>query len=159
MSLNIRNLSFKNKFTNASGILSEHPYLLKAWEESGIGAIITKSITLREKLPNYFSHDQNKYLILRGQDYTINSLGLHNKGSFWWKKELKKYKFSIPLIISVASVANDIKEYQKIMTNLEDFADGWELNISCPNIIGKEPIAHDLDLFEDLLSSLKIITF
>lgn len=53
----IENLKLKNRFTNASGIFSDHPFLLQVWEEAGIGGLVTKSITLVEKKPNFLSYD------------------------------------------------------------------------------------------------------
>ncbi len=149
----IANIQFENVLMNASGVFSDSPYLLKEWEEAGVGGVVTKSITMDEKKPNQFSYGDGKIICIRGNGYTINSMGLPNKGLAWWEKELQKIKYGVPLIVSVATHTGNFTEYQKIVNDLENFANMFEINVSCPNT-ANEIIAYNLDSLEDLLSKL-----
>jgi len=149
----IANIEFENVLMNASGVFSDSPYLLKEWEEAGVGGVITKSITVEEKKPNAFSYNDKKIICIRGDCYTINSMGLPNKGLAWWKKELQKITYNVPLIVSVATHTGDFIECDKIISELEELADMFEINVSCPNT-ANEIIAYNLNSLRDLFSKL-----
>ena len=149
----IANIEFENVLMNASGVFSDSPYLLKEWEEAGVGGVVTKSITLEEKKPNEFSYNDGKIICIRGSYYTINSMGLPNKGLAWWKKKLQKISYDVPLIVSAATHTGDFTEYVKIISELEELADMFEINVSCPNT-ANEIIAYNLDSLRDLLSKI-----
>ncbi|MHA1799324.1 MAG: dihydroorotate dehydrogenase [Candidatus Helarchaeota archaeon] len=150
----IATVKFENVLMNASGIFSDSPFLLRIWEESGAGAVITKSITLYEKKPNPFSYDDGKIICIRGKDYTINSMGLPNKGLIWWKEKLQKISYRVPLIISVATHTGDFSEYAKIISELESLADMFEINVSCPNT-QNEITGYNLESMNELLSKIE----
>jgi len=150
----IANIEFENVLMNASGVFSDSPYLLKEWEDAGVGGVVTKSITVEEKKPNEFSYNDGKIICIRGDCYTINSMGLPNKGLAWWKKGLQKRTFRVPLIISIATHTGDFTEYVKISNELEELADMFEINVSCPNT-ANEIIAYNLDSLKDLLSKIE----
>ena len=149
----IANIEFENVLMNASGVFSDSPFLLKEWEEAGVGGVVTKSITLEEKKPNEFSYNDGKIICIRGDCYTINSMGLPNKGLAWWKKELQKITYGVPLIVSAATHTGNFDEYVKIIEELDDLADMFEINVSCPNT-ENEIIGYNMDSLKDLLSRL-----
>ncbi|NHI92647.1 MAG: hypothetical protein EAX96_09095 [Candidatus Lokiarchaeota archaeon] len=152
--LKIANVEFENILMNASGVFSDSPYLLKTWEEAGIGGVVTKSITVEKKDPNPFSYNNGKIILIHGKDYTINSMGLPNKGLAWWKKELQKITFNVPLVISAATHTGILQEYARIVNELENIASMFEINVSCPNI-KNEIIGYNLDSLRELLSNIK----
>ncbi len=145
----------RNPFLNASGLFSDSPALLKEWVRAGVGAVITKSITLNEKKSNPFNYFKTppELILIKGSDYTINSMGLPNKGFMWWKKELSKTSFSIPLVVSVATGTGDLSEYSKIINELEPFASIFDVNVSCPNTSNRI-IGYDLESLSEVLSSI-----
>lgn len=164
-------LKFTPPLINASGVLSDHPYLLKVWEKAGVGGVLTKSIPLNKKMHNLFDYLQNppQSLIIRGIDYTINSYGVPSEGSDWWVDTLngiKKlsngvilgngsnpYCFNVPKGASLFTGSGDPNEYSQVQEKLMNWADWFEINISCPNT-DKCIIAFNLESLETVLSSL-----
>ena len=149
----IANIDFENVLMNASGVFSDSPFLLKTWEEAGVGGVVTKSITVNKKDPNPFSYDDCKIICIHGKDYTINSMGLPNKGLTWWKKELQKITYNVPLVVSAATHTGNFNEYSQIVNELKNLADMFEINVSCPNT-ENEIIGYNLDSMQDLLSKI-----
>jgi len=148
-------VTFENPLMNASGVFSDSPYLLKEWEEAGVGGVVTKSITLEEKKPNDFSYNDGKIICIRGNCYTINSMGLPNKGVAWWKDRLSRYEFNVPVIASVATASGDLNEYNHVMRELSALVDMFEVNVSCQNT-GKIVIGTDMSLLRSVLAMIDV---
>lgn len=151
-SIHIGSLALKKPFMNGSGIFSDHPFLLQQWIEDGTGAVVTKSITLHEKQPNPFSYVEKKIICVRGRDYTVNAMGLPNRGVAWWKDQLKRYTFSVPLIASIAMI-DDVGDYAKIVAELDDRVDAFEVNVSCPNV-KVDILGYNVEGMRDALSRI-----
>ena len=153
--MNFCGLELKTPLMNASGVMSDHPAMLKEWEKAGVGAVVTKSITLDEKKPNPFYWDTNppKLTMFRGKDWWINSMGLPNKGSEWWVKKLSRVKFNVPVIASVATATGNLSDYQEIIKRVEDHVDAFEINVSCPNT-EKEIIGFNTDSLQYLVDTI-----
>ena len=87
---------------------------------------------------------------------SINSTGLANNG---WKfyadfSETVKIVSKKPYIMSVAGIekGDNIKIISKLTGN--ENIDMIELNLSCPNIIGKPQIGYDFDASEEILKEV-----
>lgn len=142
----ISNLELDSCLMNASGpkctILSE----LINLQKSKAGCIVSKSATLESRLgnpePRYWDDDLG----------SINSMGLPNKGYQYY---LDSSKFiSKPFIMSVNGLT--LHDTLQIVGEvcLEEKVAGMEINLSCPNIIGKGQLAYDLEKMDSYLESV-----
>lgn len=139
--MKLANLYLKNPTMNGSGICSWPPSMLKAWEEAGVGAAVTKSMG-RESQLGY----KNPTVVEPIPGVILNAMGLPGPGYKEFLKEMKEYKFSIPVIYSVH--ARDEYDFAFLVKKADNLADAFELNVSCPHsphgkvsgyIIGYEP--------------------
>ena len=160
----------RSPLMNASGVFSDHPITLKIWEEAGCGCVTTKSVTLGVKKHNdfcwakrvfsrkfnryYWKKDVPKLIMIRGSDYTINSMGLPNKGLPWWIEWLSKVRFEVPVNVSVATSTGNLGDYPIIVMRLEPFASMFEINVSCPNI-EREIIGYNKQSMISLLETVR----
>lgn len=119
----IAGLKLKNPYMNASGLLSEIN-ILSRWQELGVGALITKTITLKHR------QGDNILIINKEKKYAVNRMGLPNPGLNKIIELLKKYKnkIKVPLIISILAINE-----RNLAEKLSPYADALELNASCPN--------------------------
>lgn len=128
---------------NASGPLCTTRKELKKIDKYSRSAIVlSKSCTLMERDGNEFPrYYQNEWC-------SINSTGLANLGY----AEYMQYKFNKPYFISIAglSIEDNIKIFEDL-DYYDHWIDGVELNMSCPNIIGKSQIGYDFESSSELL--------
>ena len=119
--------------------------------KSKSAAVVTKTFTID---PLSGNEEPNKYI---DKNFSINSVGLTNKGSDYFIDVVSKIQKSKPIIASIAetSIAKIIELAKKI--NKSNF-DALELNLSCPNIIDKEPLAYNTGEVDKLLLKLLEIT-
>ena len=143
----INNIIFPNRVLNASGCKCTTKQDLLSLASSDSGGIVSKSCTMLyrdgNEHPRYY---ENKTL-------SINSTGLANMGWEFYARigETIKEETKKPYIISVAGIEKG--ENLKIIKNLQDYNtyDFIELNLSCPNIIGKSQIGYDFEASDELL--------
>lgn len=144
-------INFSHCIFNASGPLCEKLHELETIGNSNSSAIVTKSCTLEERegnpIPRYKDIEFG----------SINSMGLPNLG---YKKYLEHIpqlkKFGKPVIISVSGLS-----LQDNLVMIEAFnnsdLDLIELNLSCPNIVGKPQIGYDFNQMDDVLDQVMAI--
>ena len=141
----IRNFNFPNPIMNASGCWCTTDQELITLTQSESAAVVSKSSTLLDRygneMPRYYENDS----------LSINSTGLANKGFEFYNdigEIIKQYK---PFFLSVAGIEKGdnvlMIEYLQDSINF-DFI---ELNLSCPNIIGKPQIGYDPNDTNELL--------
>ena len=121
-------LTLKNPILVASGTFS-HEYS-QYYNLNKLGAIVTKTITPEPKIGNPPPR------IYETKAGLLNSIGLQNPGIMQFlEKDIYEYKDVItPKIISFS--ASSIKEFGDMIIQLEtcDLINGYEVNISCPNV-------------------------
>ena len=146
--INIAGLNLKNPVIVASGILGLSQSIFNRLYNIGVGAIVSKSISLlpREgyRNPTIVSVDSMSY---------INAVGLANPGAESFSKEIAKNNG--PIIVSlVGSDQSEFSVIAKKFSNLNIL--GFELNLSCPHVekMGME-IGDDLNLVHDIIRSIK----
>jgi len=108
---------------------------------TGLGAFVTKSITLHERAGNA------PYRIVETRAGMLNAIGLANVGltRFLAEKIPEIRKLPCPVIVNVAGHATgDYVETCAAMNGLPEIA-GVELNVSCPNVkdgltFGTDPV-------------------
>jgi dihydroorotate dehydrogenase (fumarate) len=148
----LEGVQFRNVFMNASGARCTSKEDLHGLGNSTAGAIVIKSTTFQPRegnaLPRYFHHDLG----------SINSTGLANPGYeeyCKWIPELKEH--GKPIISSIAGFSKD--EYVTMAQALEAAgADILEINLSCPNVVGKPQVGYECDQSEAVLSAVKDVT-
>lgn len=141
-------LSLKRCVVNASGPRCATLEELHTLGESQTGAILTKSCTLLPREGN----PEPRYKDIEGG--SLNSMGLPNLGYqkyIEFSSELKKY--SKPVIASVAGLS--FEDNKKIIEDMNSSSfDAIELNLSCPNVVGKPQVGYDVDATEKYVREL-----
>ena len=138
LSTNIGGQFLENPLMNAAGSLCTTETHLLNLNNSNSGALITKSITLEERCgnehPKYFHNDFG----------SINSNGLENLGINEYLK-ISKNKWNKPLFFSVSGMTLD--DNVKILQKINELSSKSivELNLSCPNVIGKPQVGYSID--------------
>ena len=148
-------IKFPSCIMNAAGIRDTTLEELIALKESKSGAIVTKSLTKESRTgnlkPRYFNFGLG----------SINSTGLENPGVMKANEILYEleYKgaylgYNKPLIVSLA--ASHFLDYILMINHLKDLKiDMFELDVSCPNILGNKNLqAYDFFQLENICSSV-----
>ncbi|MFH1540768.1 MAG: dihydroorotate dehydrogenase [Elusimicrobiota bacterium] len=149
--VSIGKLKLKNPVMVASGTFGYGTEFKDFIDVNKLGAIVTKTITLKPRLGN---PQPRIFEVPYGM---INSIGLQNVGLKKLIKEklpeLKKIT-KTPVIVSVGG--ETIAEYVRIIEELNsEKIGGIELNISCPNILGKKIISQDAKETYKLVSAVR----
>ena len=157
--------SLDSVFMNASGVKCKTTIDLRNLYKTKVrtGAIVCKSTTLDYRRGNpgtiYYHSDSLKM--------SINSSGLPNYGYNFYidmglelnkLAESKKYRYLYtvkkPYIMSVSgmTIEDNVEIITKIIEKHEsNHISGIELNLSCPNIIGKPQVGYDFEAFDETL--------
>jgi len=148
LSSNIGNLDIKTCIYNASGPLcTDYTELKTLMDNSYTGIVLTKSCTLDMKIGN----DLPRYYEI--YNASINSTGLANLG---YKKYLNfaDKLTEKPYFMSVAGLT--LEDNLKMISDINDNnnVQGIELNLSCPNVIGKPQIGYDFETVENILNKI-----
>jgi len=154
-------INLNNCVYNASGALCTTAEELVTLYESEAGAVLTKSCTMESRVgnpePRYFSSTTNETFY----SFSINSMGIPNNGvDFYMRlaKELYEEEISFspekakPFIISLSGLT--VAENMQLLKKME-LAVGIsaiELNVSCPNIVGKPQLGYDFDGLRSFLN-------
>lgn len=134
LSVKIGRTVLKTPVIGASGCSGWGLELLKYNDFTKIGGFVTKSITLKKKIGNESPRIKEVY------GGILNSIGLENNGvDYFVEKILPQIKnFKCVKFLNLAPFSRDdllimIKTLEK-----HDGFDGYEINISCPNITNKK---------------------
>lgn len=130
LSVNIGSLKLKNPVMLASGTVGYGNEISEFIDLSKIGAIVTKSISLKPKKGN------PPQRIVETASGMLNAIGLANVGLEEFIKEKVPFlkKINSTLICNIA--AGSIEEYVECVDILdkEETIKGFEINVSCPNV-------------------------
>ena len=151
----IGNIELETCVYNASGVncASESDLKLLANSDVKSGVVLCKSCTFESRignpLPRYYD---NKIL-------SINSSGLPNEGYKFYgdiSTELKSIS-SKPYFTSISGLSlNDNINIVNYMNSCQD-VDGIELNLSCPNVIGKPQTGYDFEAMDNTIRNISEI--
>jgi len=149
ISVEIGKLKLNNPVMVASGTFGYAEEFKDFMDVKKLGAIVTKTLTLKPRQGN---------LAPRTCETTggmLNSIGLENPGLAIFIRDKLPFlkKTGVPIIISVASEEKP-EEFLKLVAQLniiEEVA-AIELNISCPNVQGKESL-----IAQDPAATYKIV--
>lgn len=140
---------FNNPLCNASGVYSRTINEISTIFLSNSGACITKSCSLNERsgnpTPSYWENEQ----------FSLNSMGLPNFGYKYYCDFIEKISpYNKKCFLSIANLKNeDTIEIIKYIKD-KDYISYPEINVSCPNIIGKEQLAYNLPHLEYFLDEV-----
>ncbi|HXV28068.1 MAG TPA: dihydroorotate dehydrogenase [bacterium] len=127
----IKNLTFRNPVTVASGTFGTKDEYASFVDYEKLGAIITKTITLNPRGGNPMPR------ICETAGGMLNAIGLQNKGLADFIENKIPYfeKIKTPLIVNIAGETTDeFLELTKALDKHKNVVKAIELNLSCPNI-------------------------
>ena len=155
LSVDIAGIKMKNPVMVASGTFGYGEEYCTFFDLSELGAIVTKSITLRPRQGN------RPPRIAETPSGMLNAIGLQNVGidAFISEKMPFLRTLGIPIIVSISG--EDETEYIEIAERLSQIADvsGLEINISCPNVAkGGMQFGSDSQMTYELINSLRCAT-
>ncbi|MCT7903739.1 Dihydroorotate dehydrogenase A (fumarate) [Candidatus Ornithobacterium hominis] len=148
LSTNIANFSFKNPLMNASGALCTSYDELNALLGGSNSSLVTKSATplYREgnPMPRYAETPLG----------TINSMGLANQGFDFYLNFIENNYHQKPLFLSIAGLCleDNLAMAKKAHESKAEFL--LELNLSCPNIMGKPQTGYDFQRTREVLEQV-----
>jgi dihydroorotate dehydrogenase (NAD+) catalytic subunit len=144
-------LRFKNPLLLASGCASFGEPFEDFFDISSVGAVISKAITPEPRAGN------NPVRICETSSGMLNAIGLQNPGVEAFARDIlpKMRAKNATVIVNVAG--HRIEDYSLIVERLsgEEGIAGFELNLSCPNVIGGLVFGTDLTLFKQVCSRLR----
>lgn len=145
ISANISGINFDNCIMNASGPLDATLEELTDIATSSAGGIVMKSCTVEALEGN----PEPRYVDVEWG--SINSMGLPNLGYKYYNEITPKLKsYGKPLIASIAGVES--QEYKKIVESFNTSnVDILEINLSCPNVVGRPQIGYDFEMSEEIM--------
>ena len=117
-------------FTIPSGIVNTEPETLQkiGSEIPAIGILTTKSIGPEPKQGN------KEPIITQYAPFSfVNAVGLANPGADEFAKKLEKIKIPADKFLLISIFGRDEDEFEAVAKKLFPYADGFELNISCPH--------------------------
>ncbi|MCX5695922.1 MAG: dihydroorotate dehydrogenase [Candidatus Omnitrophica bacterium] len=149
ISVEIGKLKLNNPVMVASGTFGYAEEFKDFMDVKKLGAIVTKTLTLKPRKGNPMPRTCETAAGM------LNSIGLENPGLAIFIREKLPFlkKTGVPIIISVASEEKP-EEFLELVAQLniiEEVA-AIELNISCPNIQGKESL-----IAQDPAATYKIV--
>lgn len=132
LSVHIGGLNLKNPILTASGTFGYGSEIAALYDVNILGGIVTKTITRNERIGNPPPR------IVETQAGMLNSIGLANVGleKFISDKLPFLQTLSTKVIVNVAGDSQE--DFLNLIERLEEHEgiDGYELNLSCPNVAG-----------------------
>jgi dihydroorotate dehydrogenase (NAD+) catalytic subunit len=129
-SFTIRGTTFKNRVLVASGTYGYGDDCLDVADPSGLGGIVTKSLSLKPRPGN------PPRRIVETTGGMLNSIGLANIGvrEFITRRLPNLRKLDTSIVANIA--ASSFDEYAEVLSFLEGESGiaGYEINVSCPNV-------------------------
>ncbi|AGD98389.1 dihydroorotate oxidase [Blattabacterium sp. (Blatta orientalis) str. Tarazona] len=149
ISSDINGIKLSSCIMNASGVLCTTEKELKKLIISSSGAIVTKSCTLKPRKgnlePRYFGWNIG----------SINSMGLPNLGIDFYLDFLEKINPKKPFFLSISGLSIEENYLLLHKANLSSRISAVELNLSCPNILGKDQVlGYDFNNIPNFLENI-----
>ena len=144
----IAGFSFDNCLMNAAGVACMTVEELEEVRQSAAGSFVTKTATLEARAGNPEPRYRDVPL------GSINSMGLPNQGIDYYLDYLLSLQESQPeqtFFLSLVGMSPD--ETHTLLKKVQNsgFKGITELNLSCPNVLGKPQIAYDFETTERIL--------
>ena len=152
-------LNLINPLINASGVKCMQNSQLDELSSSNIGSMVTKTCTPSSRQGN----PEPRYYEPKNHFLTINSMGLPNEGIQYYLDYYKNNSTSLQLsgkgrFLSLGglNINDNLTMLDIIYQNSENLAhlDAIEINLSCPNIVGKAQLGYDFQNLEEYLLNI-----
>lgn len=132
LKIKIGGLELKNPVTVASGTFGSGEEYKDLIDLNKIGAIVTKSITLKPRQGNPPPR------VVETPSGILNSIGLQNDGIDAFIEDKLPFLDKIKTVVIVSIAAHSVEDYAGIARRLDKIkrVDAIEINISCPNVKG-----------------------
>lgn len=146
LAVKVAGVTLENPIFNASGPRCSNQLELESLGASQAGAILTKSCTLESRDGN----PEPRYADFDGG--SINSMGLPNLGINRYLQILPYLrKYAKPIFVSSSGMT--VNDQLEIISKLNHSADldAIELNLSCPNLVGKPQVGYDFEQSKSLI--------
>ncbi len=129
-SFTLAGVRFKNRVLVASGTFGYGDESKDLVDLNRIGGIITKSLSLKPRPGNPPTR------IVETPAGMLNSIGLANIGVRRFIDEKLPFLRSLDTVVLANIAASTVDEYCQVLELLEveDGVDGYEINVSCPNV-------------------------
>jgi dihydroorotate dehydrogenase (NAD+) catalytic subunit len=123
-------VTLKNRVLVASGTYGYGDDCLDVADVNKLGGIITKSLSLKPRAGNPPPR------IAETPSGMLNSIGLANIGVERFIAEKLPFLRTLDTVVIANIAASSIDEYARVLDLLEseDGIDGYEINVSCPNV-------------------------
>jgi dihydroorotate dehydrogenase (fumarate) len=146
---------------NASGPRTGASSALAKIAASKAGAVLTKSATIEKQMGN----PQPRVWHSDDDIASMNSEGLPNSGIDYYLSKttidetMEGCTTTKPYLVSISgkTLADNLEMLDRIAKQINDGEKriaGVELNLACPNVIGKPIIAYDFDQMRDILDTI-----
>ncbi|MGC2427807.1 MAG: dihydroorotate dehydrogenase [Nitrososphaeraceae archaeon] len=149
LSVSLAGLKLRNPTMLASGFLGISQDIFNRLYNSGVGAVVSKSISINPiegyRNPTIFSFEGGSYL---------NAVGLANPGAEAFSTEIANNK-NVPIIVSL--VGSSDKEFPIMIKKFNDLnIIGYEINLSCPHVakMGIE-VGDDPEMVSRIVKTIK----
>ena len=157
MRVSIGGVEFQNPILVASGTYGYGSEAKDYCDISGLGGIVTKSVSWKPRQGNYPRR------IVETASGMLNSIGLANVGVHSFVNEKLPYlaNFDTKIIANIA--ASSTEEYCNVLEHIEANATknlaGYEINVSCPNVKdGGLSFGTSVSRVEELTKALRPLT-
>jgi dihydroorotate dehydrogenase (NAD+) catalytic subunit len=150
-----RGLSLKSPVMLASGTVSYGEELCRLTDLSKIGGIVTKAISLEPRAGN------PPQRIAETPSGMINAIGLANVGIDRFISDKVPFLQTLGTSVVVNIAGRSIDEYAEVVSRLDAVPglDGYEINLSCPNVKGECMIMGvSPDATREIVTELRSIT-
>ncbi|HXV19270.1 MAG TPA: dihydroorotate dehydrogenase [Candidatus Omnitrophota bacterium] len=157
LSTQIGKIKLNNPVLVASGTFGHGKEFEPFIDLRKLGGIVTKTITVKPRLGN------PPQRIVETPSGMLNAIGLQNPGVEKFIEEKLPYfrKLKIPIIVSIMGYS--VEELETLTARLEKEGgfDGYELNLSCPNVSygtksgGAKMFAHDEGMIREAVSAVR----
>lgn len=136
----------------ASGILGISLDVFDRLYRSGVGAVVTKSLSTEP----WDGYPNPTIFAVKGGGW-INAVGLSNPGAYNFAKMIEPNQ-KVPIIVSL--VGSDPQDFETMVKQFEKCkVTAYELNLSCPHVakVGLE-VGDDPSLVKEIVSTIKNTT-
>ncbi|TCD48725.1 dihydroorotate dehydrogenase [Chlorobium sp. N1] len=150
-----RGLRLKSPVLLASGTVSYGEELSRLTDLSKIGGIVTKAISLEPRAGN------PPQRIAETPSGMINAIGLANVGIERFISEKLPFLRTLGTSVVVNIAGRSIDEYAEVVSRLDalEGLDGYEINLSCPNVKGECMIMGvSPDATREIVTELRTVT-
>ena len=151
LKVKIGSLELKNPVMVASGTFGSGEEYGNLVDLNKLGAIVTKSITLRPRKGNPPPR------LVETPSGILNSIGLQNDGIETFIKDKIPFLNKVKTAVIVSIAAHSINDYAEIAGRLNKIkrVDALEINISCPNVRGGLEFSKEPDSASAVVAAVK----